>query len=66
MARVMLCCSLMQDFTGNKPRKSKAPYRRHDKHKSANALNTLDPEIQKALEELPAWLQRHAHRANLH
>jgi hypothetical protein len=56
----------MQDFTDNKPRKSRAPYRRHGKHKSANTLNPLDPEIQKALEELPAWMQRHAHRANLH
>ena len=56
----------MQDFTDNKPRKSRAPYRRHGKHKSANTLNLLDPEIQKALEELPAWMQRHAHRANLH
>jgi len=56
----------MQDFHDNKLRKSKAPYRRHNKHKSANTLNSLEPDIQKSLEELPAWLQRHAHRANLH
>jgi hypothetical protein len=56
----------MRDAAENKPRKPKPLYRRHDKHKSAAGWGALDPEIQKAIEELPAWLQRHAHRANLH
>tara|TARA_Y100000588_G_scaffold58676_1_gene57089 strand:- start:54615 stop:54776 length:162 start_codon:yes stop_codon:yes gene_type:complete len=53
----------MRDSAYNKPRKRKMPYRRHTKHK---VIDELEPEIQKALEELPAWLQRHAHRANMH
>ncbi|MDP6036065.1 MAG: hypothetical protein QGG55_08465 [Verrucomicrobiota bacterium] len=56
----------MQDFADNKPRKSKIPYRRHGKHKSANALNSLEPEAQKVLEELPSWMLRRVQRANLH
>ena len=53
----------MQNFDNNKPRKSKVPYRRHDKHKSASVL---EPETQKILEELPSWMLRRVQRANLH
>lgn len=56
----------MREFTVTKTRKRRTPYRRHSKHKTASALENLEPEIQKALEELPAWLERHGHRANLH
>jgi len=52
----------MQNFDDIKPRKDKVPYRRHGKHKSANALES---EAQKVLEELPAWMQRRVQRANL-
>ena len=52
----------MQNFDNNKPRKSKVPYRRHGKHKSASVL---EPETQKILEELPVWMQRRVQRANL-
>ncbi len=52
----------MQNFDDIKPSKHKTPYRRHGKHKSANAL---EPEAQKVLEELPTWMQRRVQRANL-
>ena len=52
----------MRNFNNNKPRKSKVPYRRHGKHKSASVL---EPETQKILEELPVWMQRRVQRANL-
>ncbi|SVD29071.1 uncharacterized protein METZ01_LOCUS381925 [marine metagenome] len=53
----------MHNFDDNKPRKSKNPYRRHDKHKSASVL---EPEAQKVLEELPSWMQRRIQGSNLH
>lgn len=56
----------MQNFDDIKPSKHKTPYRRHGKHKSANALNSLEPEAQKVLEELPSWMLRRVQRANLH
>ena len=56
----------MQESNITKTRKRRAPYRRHSKHKIASTLENPDPEIQKALEELPAWLERHGHRASLY
>jgi len=53
----------MQNFDDNKSRKGKSPYRRHDKHKNPTVYQ---PEAQNILEELPAWMQRRVHRANLH
>jgi hypothetical protein len=53
----------MQDFTDNKPRKCKVPYRRHGKHKSSKVL---EPEAQKILEELPSWMLRRVQRADQH
>ena len=56
----------MRNAAENPPRKRRSPYRRHAKHKAGTTLEEMEPEIQKALAELPSWLARHGHRANLH